>query len=65
MRIATITFQQNAMSQMQELQAALKDLGADIYVVESQGELTLARAVAALRGIPFAPKSRYMSGVSP
>lgn len=35
--------------QGEELQTALKDLGADIYVVESQGELTLARVVAALR----------------
>jgi len=33
----------------EELEAALRDLGADVYVVESQGELTLARIVACLR----------------
>lgn len=33
----------------EELEAALRDLGADVYVVESQGELTLARIVECLR----------------
>ena len=32
-----------------ELHAALEDLGADLYVVEAQGELTLARVLEALR----------------
>jgi p-methyltransferase len=32
----------------EELEAALRDLGADIYVVDGQGELTLARILAAL-----------------
>jgi radical SAM PhpK family P-methyltransferase len=35
--------------QGEERAAALADLGADIYVVESQGELTLARVVSCLR----------------
>lgn len=35
--------------QGEDLQAALRDLGADIYVVESQGELTLSHIVSALR----------------
>lgn len=35
--------------QGEDLQAALRDLGADIYVIESQGELTLSHIVSALR----------------
>ena len=33
----------------EELEAALRDIGADIYIVEGQGELTLARVVERLR----------------
>jgi radical SAM PhpK family P-methyltransferase len=33
----------------EELDAALEDIGADIYVVEGQGELTLARIVGCLK----------------
>src|SRR5205807_4618199 len=33
----------------QELDAALNDIGADIYVIESQGEYTLARIIECLK----------------
>ena len=33
----------------EELKAALRDIGADIYIVEGQGELTLTRVVERLR----------------
>lgn len=33
-----------------DLQAALRDIGADVYILESQGELTLTHLVQALRG---------------
>jgi radical SAM PhpK family P-methyltransferase len=35
--------------QGEDLQAALRDIGADIYIVESQGELTLTQLIHALR----------------
>ena len=37
------------MEASEEVAAALSDLGADIYVIESQGEATLTRLVAALK----------------
>jgi radical SAM PhpK family P-methyltransferase len=48
--------------QGEELQAALRDLGADICVIESQGELALTHVVAALRsggGLGAVPNLLY------
>lgn len=49
----------------EQLQAALGDLGADIYVVEGQGELTLARILECLKqggGLETVPNIIYAEG---
>ena len=49
------------------LQAALADMGADIYVVEGQGELTLSRIVECLRdggNLEEVPNLAYLEGGS-
>ncbi len=53
--------------QGEELDAALRDIGADIYVVESQGEVTLAQVIAALRagdGLSRVPNIIYRDDAS-
>lgn len=48
--------------QGEDFEAALRDLGADIYVVEGQGELTLARILSCLRDgddLARVPNLRY------
>jgi p-methyltransferase len=52
-------------SEGEELKAALKDLGGDIYVVEGQGEATLAKIVACLKdggSLSSVPNIIYFEG---
>jgi len=51
--------------QGEDLQAALRDIGADIYIVDSQGELTLTQLVQALKAgddVSRVPNIYYREG---